>query len=92
MKYVYPAIFRPEDKGFSIFFPDVRMGGTQGDHITDGLEMAQDFLVGAMVMLEDEGREIPMPSDITKLELKNGEFASFISADTEKHRLNVKIA
>ena len=47
MKYTYPAVFRPEEKGFSIFFPDVRMGGTQGDNITDGLEMAHDFLFDA---------------------------------------------
>ena len=86
MKYTYPAIFRPEEKGFSIFFPDIRMGGTQGDDITDGLEMAHDFLVGAMIMLEDEKQEVPKPSNITDLELKNGEFASFVSVDTAEHR------
>jgi len=86
MKYSYPAVFRPEAKGFSIFFPDVRMGGTQGDDITDGLEMAQDFLVGAMVMMEDEGQEIPRPSDIKTLVLKEGEFASYVAADTAKYR------
>ena len=86
LKYSYPAVFRPEEKGFSIFFPDVRMGGTQGDDITDGLEMAHDFLVGAMVMMEDEGQEIPKPSDITKIALNDGEFTSFVSVDTEEHR------
>ena len=86
MKYAYPAVFRPEKKGFSIFFPDVGMGGTQGDTIADGLEMAHDFLVGAMVMLEDEGQEIPSPSEITALQLNDGEFASFVSVDTAEHR------
>jgi len=86
MKYIYPAVFRPEKKGYSIFFPDVRMGGTQGDDVADGLEMACDFLVGAMVMLEDEGKELPKASDITALELKGGEFASYISVDTAEYR------
>ena len=90
MKYTYPAVFRPEQKGFSIFFPDVRMGGTQGDDITDGLEMAHDFLVGAMIMLEDEGQEIPAPSEIKALELKEGEFASYVAVDTKEHRRKIE--
>ncbi|MCL2199217.1 MAG: type II toxin-antitoxin system HicB family antitoxin [Defluviitaleaceae bacterium] len=86
MKYVYPAVFRPEQKGFSIFFPDIRMGGTHGDDIADGLEMAHDFLVGAMAMLEDEGQEIPTSTEIASLNLKDGEFASFVSVDTAEYR------
>jgi len=86
MKYAYPAVFTPEDKGFSIFFPDVKMGATQGDTIADGLEMAQDFLVEAMIMLENEGQEIPRASKISELNLKDGEFASFVSVDTLEHR------
>jgi len=90
MKYTYPAIFRPEEKGFSIFFPDIRMGGTQGEDIRDGLEMAHDFLIGAMLMLEDEGQKIPTPSDINDLDLKADEFPSFISVDTDAYRRNME--
>lgn len=86
MKYAYPAIFRPEAKGFSIYFPDIGMGGTQGDNVADGLDMAHDFLAGALIMLEDEGEMIPPPSDIGALTLKSGEFASFVSVDTADHR------
>ena len=86
MKYAYPAVFRPEEKGFSIFFPDIKMGGTQGDDITDGLEMAHDFLVGALIYLEDSGEDIPQPSEIKSLGLSEGEFASFVSVDTNEHR------
>jgi len=88
MKYAYPAIFTPEDSGYSISFPDIRMGGTQGDSIPDGLEMAHDFLIGAMIMMEDEMQEMPTPSEIHSLPLNNGEFASFIFVDTEKYRRN----
>ncbi|MCL2171619.1 MAG: type II toxin-antitoxin system HicB family antitoxin [Defluviitaleaceae bacterium] len=84
MKYAYPAIFRPEGNGFSIYFPDIGMGGTQGDNIVDGLEMAHDFLLGAMIMLENSNGNIPNPSEITALELGEGHFASFISVDTAK--------
>jgi len=41
VKYVYPAIFRPEaDGGFCIFFPDIARGATQGDNMIDGLGYA----------------------------------------------------
>ena len=43
MKYVYPAVFRLEETGFSIYFPDIGFGGTQGEDIADGLEMAHVF-------------------------------------------------
>ena len=89
MKYAYPAVFRQEEQGFSIFFPDIRMGATQGDDIPDGLEMAHDFLVGAMIHLEDSGAPIPQPSGIADLELQNGEFASFVAVDTGAHRKRI---
>ena len=86
MKYVYPAIFTPDDDGFSIYFPDIGMGATQGDDIVDGLEMAHDFLVGAMIMLEDTDEDIPLPSNLSSLALSDGQFASFVSVDTTEHR------
>ena len=62
------------------------MGGTQGDDITDGLEMAHDFLVDALIYFEDSNENIPPPSDIKSIELKTDEFTSFISVDTDEHR------
>ena len=86
MKYVYPAIFTPDGDGFSIAFPDIGMGATQGDDIVDGLEMAHDFLVGAMIMLEDTGEDTPLPSNLHSMTLNEGQFASFVSVDTAEHR------
>ena len=91
MKYAYPAIFTPDSKGYTIHFPDIGMGATQGDNVADGLEMAHDFLVGAMVMLEDMGNEIPTPSNIADLTLNAGEFASFVFVDTTEHRRKTEL-
>ena len=89
MTYVYPAVFRPENEGFSIYFPDVGMGGTQGDDIADGLGMAHDFLAGALAYLEDSGEVIPPPSEIRKLELHDGEFASLVAVDMPLYRKKI---
>ena len=87
MKYVYPAVFRKEDiGGYYIFFPDIRMGGTMGNDIADGIMMAEDFLAEALRYLEDEKAEIPMPSDIKSLDLEEGDITTFISADTMEYR------
>ena len=45
MKYVYPAIFHPEEEGgYSIVFPDIARGATQGETVAECMDMAEDFL------------------------------------------------
>jgi len=87
MKYVYPAIFRSEpDGGFSIFFPDIQRGATQGDDIIDGMYMAKDFLCLALCDIEEDGEVIPPPSDIRMLNTQPEEFATLILVDTNEYR------
>ena len=40
MKYVYPALFQPEEGGFFISFPDIDGCFTQASTIPEGLDMA----------------------------------------------------
>ena len=89
-KYVYPAIFTPEGDGYSIVFPDFSSCYTSGDNLVDGLSMANDVLSLVLVQMEDEGKDIPAPSEINALKMKKGEFASLIAADTTvyRHTLN----
>ncbi len=45
MKYVYPAVFHPEEEGcFSVFFPDIEGCFTQGDTELEAVTMAEDAL------------------------------------------------
>ena len=85
-QYAYPAIFTPEDTGFSIAFPDVEGCFTEGDDIAEGIRMAEDALALMLTYLEDTGAEIPSPSEITHLETANGAFATYIMCDTEAYR------
>ncbi len=86
-KYIFPAIFTPEDEGgYSILFPDIKGCYTCGDTLEDGLNMADDALALMLVNLEDENKEIPRPSAINELSMTGDEFATLISVDTEVYR------
>ncbi len=85
-KYIYPAVFTPEEEKFSINFPDIEGCYTCGDSLADGMEMAEDALALMLTHLEDEKREIPAASSINSLTLSGDEFATYISCDTTVYR------
>lgn len=85
-KYVYPAVFTPEEKGYSVVFPDLEGCYTCGDNLVDGLEMARDALALVLYGYEKEGREIPGPSERIAITLKEGEFINYVVCDTLVYR------
>ena len=86
MKYVYPALFQPEEGGFFISFPDIDGCFTQAASIPEGLDMAADALNLMLWHMEEEHMEIPAPSPISSLNGNEGTFATLISADTLAYR------
>lgn len=87
MKYVYSAIFHPEDEGgFSVFFPDIARGATQGETIAECIDMAEDFLCLALYNMEEEGVTIPPATDIKEIGKENDDIATLISVDTDDYR------
>jgi len=84
MRYVFPAVFRPEEEGgFYVFFPDIDRGATQGETIAECIDMAQDFLCLALYEIEKNNGMIPAPSDIKKIIVDENEIITLISTDTE---------
>ena len=81
-KYAYPAIFTPEEKGYSIVFPDLEGCYTCGDRLEDGLEMARDALAIVLYGYEKDGRVIPTPSKLNTLSVEENEFVSYVACDT----------
>ena len=87
MKYVYPVIFHPETEGgFSVIFPDIQRGATQGDTIAECIEMAEDFLCLALYDMEENKRAIPEASSIKKVGADNNDIVTLISVDTNDYR------
>lgn len=82
MRYVYPAVFTPEDGGYNVVFPDLDGCYTCGDDLTDAIYMAEDVLAFTLFDYEKEAREIPKPSDPEKIKTKKAEFVNYIVCDT----------
>jgi predicted RNase H-like HicB family nuclease len=86
-KYVYPAVFTPEDGGqYSVNFPDLQNCFTSGENLSDAIDMAQDVLCLMLYDAEESGAEIPAASDISKISAPAGCFASLIACDTLEYR------
>lgn len=88
-KYVYPAIFTPEDDGgFSIRFPDINNCFTDADDLTDAMQNANDVLCLMLYDIEQAGQEIPTASTVPEIQkqAEDGEFVSLIACDTIEYR------
>lgn len=82
-KYVYPAIFSPEEEGrYSVFFPDLEGCYTCGDDLQDAIVMAEDVLAFYLYDEEIEGNVIPEASSPDHLTCEKGEFVNYIACDT----------
>ena len=88
-KYVYPAIFTPEESGgYSIRFPDIQNCFTDAEDITSAMQNANDALCLMLYDMEQEGTEIPKASSVSEVQtqIKEGEFVSLIACDTIEYR------
>ena len=82
-KYVYPAVFTPEEDGkYSVFFPDLYGCYTCGDDLQDAIVMAEDVLAFYLYDEEVAQNEIPKSSTTAEIELKDGEFVNYIACNT----------
>lgn len=87
MKYVYPAVFTPEENDlYSVDFPDLHNCFTSGRGLAEALEMAQDVLAMTLCGLEESGAALPPPSEQSALPLEAGEFVSLVACDTLLYR------
>lgn len=85
-KYVYPAIFTPEEKGFSVFFPDLEGCYTCGDDLNDAIVMAEDVLAYVLYDYEREKKAIPMPTPRHEIPLDSDkDFINDIACDTMEY-------
>lgn len=86
MKYVYPAVFTPEDGGFSVNFPDIPQCYTDGDSLAEAIENAEDVLCLRLYDIENANGEIPAPSELNSVDLHDSEFVSMVHCDTLEYR------
>lgn len=95
MKNVYPVFFTKTDTIVLVEVPDLEIL-TEGKNMTDAIEMARDAIELKCVSMEDDGTEIPLPSEINDLDISNGIFAeegntviSFVDIDSGEYRRKI---
>lgn len=87
MKYVYPAVFRQEDeKRYSVEFPDIDGCCTSGGSLPEAIEMAEDALCLMLYDMEEDGAEIPAPSDLKDVSAEADALVSLVCCDTLEYR------
>lgn len=81
-KHYYPAIFHPEDVGYSVSVPDLDGCFTQGDTMDEAIEMVQEA-IGLMV---EDMNEIPIPSVPTAITCAVEDFIAVVPFDALAYR------
>lgn len=68
-RYIYPAVFSYEDDGISIEFPDLPGCLTCGDTTEEALKNAKEAMELYMYGLEEDGEDIPSPTEIKNIKI-----------------------
>ena len=88
MKKVYPAIIHNED-GYWIEFPDLEGCQTCGDTLEQTLELAEEALGLYLVSLEEQGKELPNPTNIKEVNAGDGT-VTYVSTDMNAYRRDTR--
>ena len=82
----YPAIFHPEEIGYSVSIPDIEGCFTQGETMDEAITMAQDAIG---LMLEDQ-KVCPKPSLPSALTVDPGDFVAMVPFDMTEYKKKFK--
>jgi len=86
VKLIYPACFYPcEEGGYTVIFPDLPGCVTEGDTLTEAMDMAVDAASGWLLDSVENNEQLPKASDIKSVvpsEYENG-FVSLVSIDLD---------
>lgn len=85
MKNTYPIVLTKENLGFTVYIPDFDIN-TQGDCLTEAIEMARDAIGLMGIDMEDDKKNIPNPSAIETIKVADGELLSLVDVDFAEYR------
>ena len=81
-KKYYPAIFHPEEQGYSVIIPDLAGCYTQGDSMDEAYEMAED----AIGLYVEGMASLPIPSAPESIPVEKPDFITLIAYDPMAYR------
>ena len=87
MKNAYPIVMTQGKEFVVVFIPDFEIN-TQGEDLTDAIEMARDAIGLMGIDMEDDGKALPEASTIAsaQAEAPSGAIVSLVDVDFAEYR------
>ena len=85
MKNTYPIVLTPEAQGFTVYVPDFDIN-TEGDDLTEAIEMARDAIGLMGIDMEDDGKALPVPSPLQSIQAQDGDTVSLVDVNFTEYR------
>ena len=86
MRKVYPIILTKTEKGFVVYIPDFNIN-TQGKDYAEAILMARDAIGLMGIDMEDNGEELPIPSELDVVSRNNeNDVISLVDVDFTEYR------
>lgn len=85
-KMLYPAVFHPEETGYSVRVPDFDGCFTQGDSLEEAYEMAADVIGLFVTDLLDSEKPLPVPSALNTVKHASEDFVSLVDFDLIEYK------
>lgn len=77
MFITYPEIFykNKDNEGYTVVFPDLEYGATEGRNESEGVQMAQDYIRSWLYEDYLENNTLPKSSSIEEITIEDDEFS-----------------
>ena len=85
MKNTYPIILTPEEMGYTVYIPDFDIN-TQGDSLTEAIEMARDAMGLMGIDMENDKKALPFPTSFNKVEHHSDEIVTLVDVNFSEYR------
>ena len=85
MKNTFPIILTQEKIGYTVFIPDFEIN-TEGDNLTEAIEMARDAIGLMGIDMEDDGKALPTPRDISDISAETTDIITLVDVDFSEYR------
>lgn len=85
MKNSYPILLTPDETGYVVYIPDFDIN-TQGNSLTEAIEMARDAIGLMGIDMEDDKKDLPVPSLLNSIKSSSDEITTLVDVDFTDYR------
>lgn len=78
--YAYPALFKQDEKGWEVFFPDIDNCHTAAETLEKAIVEARYVLEDIMYLREKDKDDIPLPTRLEDVKANPGEIVQLVVA------------